>query len=209
MKKIPFLAIIIGLLIICLSISQYGCNGAGPELKNDSASSPKSLSHAELLARGKYLVSAAACNDCHSPKVFTPEGIPVADSTKLLSGHPASSPMNPIDKKALMPGYWILIGPDLTTFVGPWGISYSANLTPDSTTGLGAWTDDVFINAMRTGKHLGQPGGRPILPPMPWYYIANYSDEDLKAIFTYLQALPPVKNKVPAPVAPQDVVKMK
>ncbi|HTS45971.1 MAG TPA: hypothetical protein VMH01_16335 [Puia sp.] len=207
MKKTPLLAIIIALTIICFSIPQYGCNESS-QPKADSAVVSKTMSHAELLERGKYIVTAAACNDCHSPKIFTPQGIPVPDSTRLLSGHPASSPAMPIDKKALTPGYWVLVGPDLTSFFGPWGISYGANLTPDSTTGLGAWTEDVFIRTIRTGKHLGQEGGRAILPAMPWPSIAQYSDQDLKAIFTYLQALPPVKNKVPAPVYPADIAKM-
>jgi hypothetical protein len=209
MKKIPFLTMAIVALVTCFSISQYGCNQSSSEPKTDSTASPKSLSHAELLERGKYIVTTSACNDCHSPKIFTPQGMPMADSTRLLSGHPASSPAIPIDKKVLTPGYWALIGPDLTSFVGPWGISYSANLTPDTATGLGAWTEDVFIKTMRTGKHLGQEGGRPILPPMPWYYIAQCTDEDLRAIFIYLQSLPPVNNKVPAPVFPPDVAKMK
>jgi hypothetical protein len=55
---------------------------------------------------------------------------------------------------------------DLTAFVGPWGISYTANLTPDSATGIGAWSEAAFINTIRSGKHLGN--GRDILPPMPW-----------------------------------------
>ena len=62
---------------------------------------------------------------------------------------------------------------------------------------------------MRTGKHLGQEGGRPILPPMPWQGIAQYTNEDLKSIFAYLHSLPPINNKVPAPLSPADVAKMK
>jgi len=178
------------------------------EAKTDSAAVPKQMLQAEMISRGKYLVNGASCNDCHSPKVMTAMG-PVPDSTKLLSGHPGLQPLLPIDKKVLQPGNWYLIGPDLTMFVGPWGISYAANLTPDSATGLGAWTDDIFIKTLRTGKHLGQDGGRQILPPMPWNYVAQFTDEDLKSIFAYLKALPPISNKVPAPVSPPDVAKMK
>lgn len=93
--------------------------------------------------------------------------------------------------------------------VGPWGISYSANLTPDTVTGLGAWNQDVFIKTLRTGRHLGQDGGRAILPPMPWEEFSQLTDDDLKSIFTYLQSLPAISNKVPAPVSPPDVAKMK
>jgi hypothetical protein len=53
---------------------------------------------------------------------------------------------------------------------------------------------------MRTGRHLGV--GRPILPPMPYFVIANAKDEDIRSIFAYLRSLPPVTNKVPQPVEP-------
>jgi hypothetical protein len=100
------------------------------------------------------------------------------------------------------------MAPDITAFVGPWGISYTANLTSDSATGIGAWPEQSFINAIRTGKHLGNPNDRDILPPMPWNIIREMTDDDLKAVYAYLQSLPPINNKVPAPVAPPDVAKM-
>jgi hypothetical protein len=208
MRRLSVVSTAFVLLLITLSVFQFGCNQSAPVTTADTASAPKTLSHADLVARGKYIVTTAACSDCHSPKVFTPMG-PVPDSSKSLSGHPAGSPNLPIDKKVLTPGGWLLIGPDLTMFVGPFGASYAANLTPDTATGLGAWTEEVFVKTMRTGKHLGQDGGRPILPPMPWPSIAQYTDEDLKAIFTYLQSLPPISNKVPAPLTPPDIAKMK
>ena len=178
-----------------------------PTITTDSTAK-KEMSHGDMVARGKYLVTVAGCNDCHSPKIMTAQG-PVPDTTKLLSGHPANSPLPSMYKNALKPGDWILLGPDLTSAVGPWGISFTANLTPDTATGLGAWTDDVFIKTLRTGKHLGQSGGRDILPPMPWPDFAAATDEDLKAIFAYLKALPAISNKVPAPVPPTEVAKMK
>ncbi|HLK28562.1 MAG TPA: c-type cytochrome [Puia sp.] len=195
------------LLISCTVLLQVGCNNQ-PPAQQPAEPAKKELSQAELIERGKYLVTMVGCNDCHSPKVMTAEG-PVPDTTKLLSGHPAQMPMPPIDKNSLKPGSWILFGPDLTSAVGPWGISFSANLTPDTATGIGAWTEEVFVKTIRTGKHLGQEGGRPILPPMPWQDFGKATDDDLKAIFTYLKALPPIVNKVPAPVAPPDVAKMK
>ena len=153
-------------------------------------------------SRGQYLVTIAGCNDCHSPKVMSAKG-PVFDSTKLLSGHPANSTLPPIVKSD-----WIQMAPDITAFVGPWGISYAANLTSDSATGIGAWPEQSFINALRTGKHLGNATDRDILPPMPWPIIGLMTDEDLKAVYAYLQSLPPINNKVPQPVAPPDVAKM-
>jgi mono/diheme cytochrome c family protein len=168
---------------------------------------PKQMTKEQMVARGKYLVTIASCNDCHSPKVFTAMG-PIVDTTKLLSGHPANSPLPPIDTNALHPGYWYTGGPDLTSWVGPWGISYTANITADSSTGIGAWSEDVFIASLRTGKHLGLSGGRDILPPMPWNFIGQMTDEDLKSVFAYLHSIPAISNQVPPPVAPPDVKAM-
>ncbi len=161
--------------------------------------SSKKMSKDELVAKGKYLVNLGGCNDCHSPKVMTQMG-PVPDTTRLLSGHPENEPSGDIDMQLVAPGKWFLAGQDLTEWVGPWGVSFSANITPDSTTGIGAWTFENFVNTMRNGKHLGT--GRDILPPMPWQAFGQLSDEDLRAIFTYLQSLPPISNRVPNPIPP-------
>jgi hypothetical protein len=165
------------------------------------------MNHDQMVQHGKYMVTVMSCNDCHSPKVFTADG-PVADTTRLLSGSPSTVPLPKIDTNSLHPGYWYTGSPDLTAWVGPWGISFAANLTPDSTTGIGAWSEETFINTLRSGKHLGLKDGRQILPPMPWNFIAVATDDDLKAIFAYLKSLPPIHNQVHAPIAPPDVRKM-
>jgi hypothetical protein len=181
------------------------CNNSGDTSQAVVASATKTLSQDELIKRGEYVVMTGACNDCHSPKVMTPQG-PIPDSTKLLSGHPAHEPIPALGANAGKPTNWIYMSQDATAFVGPWGISYAANLTPDSATGTGAWSESQFINTLRNGKHLGN--GRPILPPMPWPDFGKKTDEDLKAIFAFLKTLPAVSNKVPAPVAPPDLMKM-
>jgi cytochrome c553 len=81
-------------------------------------------------------------------------------------------------------------------------VSFTANLTPDPDNGLGKWTEDMFVQTMRTGRHEGK--GRPILPPMPYQMIAALGDDDIKALFAYLQSLPPSKNKVPQPIDPAE-----
>ena len=81
---------------------------------------------------------------------------------------------------------------------GPWGISYTANLTPDKETGLGTWTAQQFLDTIRNGRVQGH--GRQLLPPMPWPMYRNMTDSDLRAIFAYLQTIPAVKNKVPDPI---------
>jgi hypothetical protein len=93
-------------------------------------------------------------------------------------------------------GPWLWAGAATNTAcAGPWGISYAANLTPDRNTGLGIWTEEMFVKALRTGRHMGV--SREILPPMPWPAFRNATDEDLKAIYAYLGSLTPVLNHVP------------
>ena len=152
------------------------------------------------LERGSYLVSTMGCHDCHTPWKTGPRG-PEPDMTRALTGHPQDVVMPP--PPALPVGAWTWIGAATNTaFAGPWGVSFTANLTPDKDTGLGAWTEDMFIATIRTGRHQGK--GRPVLPPMPVQVYANLTDEDLKAVFAYLQSLAPVRNRVPAPIDPPE-----
>jgi mono/diheme cytochrome c family protein len=165
-----------------------------------SASSKTGAADTELVKRGAYLVTLGGCNDCHTPKVMTAMG-PMPDSTRLLSGHQAATKVAPIPAGVIsMDGWVALTNADLTAWAGPWGVSFAINLTPDNITGTGAWTEDSFIKAMRTGKHLGM--GRAILPPMPWFNLAQATDADLKAIFAYLKAIKPIENAVPQPIPP-------
>ena len=155
----------------------------------------------DITERGKYIVSTSGCHDCHSPKVFV-AGLPMPDTTVLLSGYPAAMKLPQIPKGIVSPDKWgALATNDFTGWYGAWGVSYAANLTPDSATGIGSWTEDGFMWGMRSGKHLGV--GRDILPPMPWPNLAAMTDDDLKAVFAYLKSLKPIVNKVPAPIPPQ------
>jgi len=82
----------------------------------------------------------------------------------------------------------MIVSPSGTAFAGPWGVTFGRNLTPDPTTGIGGWNEEAFIYQLREGT---------LKPPMPNLVYGNLSDEDLKAIFAYLQSVPPVKNLVP------------
>jgi hypothetical protein len=117
------------------------------------------------LERGTYLMEAvAACGNCHTP--ITPQGQPV--DGQELAGRLVE------DNKFFT--------------------AYAGNLTPDTETGIGGWTDEQIITAIREGK---RPDGTIIGPPMPIGLYRGISDSDAKAMVAYLRALPPVRNEVP------------
>jgi len=154
-------------------------------------------------AWGEHLVIIAGCHDCHTPKKMTSHG-PVLDSTMWLAGHPANMPRIDVDRKE-MEEKGLFVSMDLTEWVGPWGVSFTANLTPDPT-GTGNWSEEQFMYAIREGKSKGIQGARTLLPPMPWEMIRQMTDDELKAIFAYLKTIKPINNLVPAPVPPTSVV---
>jgi hypothetical protein len=165
---------------------------AGCSDKLFSASAASGPDGSARVERGRYMVSVMGCNDCHTPLKMGPKG-PEPDMDRFLTGHPEQiGPMPP----ATPQGPWAWSGaPTNTAFSGPWGVSYAFNLTPDRNTGLGIWTEEMFVKAIRTGKHMGT--SRDILPPMPWPAFRNATDEDLKSIYAFLRSLKPVVNHVP------------
>lgn len=115
------------------------------------------------VVRGRYLVTIMSCNDCHTPGTLY--GAP--DTTRRLSGS------------------------DLG-WAGPWGVVHARNLTPDST-GIGSWSTEQIVTALRTGN---TPSGAQLAPIMPWMNYSSILDEDdAMAIAAYLKSLPPVKHK--------------
>jgi cytochrome c2 len=149
--------------------------------------------------RGAYIVRSFGCHDCHTPWKMGPAG-PGPDMTRALSGHPADMVMPPPPR---LEGAWNWAGAATNTaFAGPWGVSFAANLTPDPDTGLGRWNEDIFLATFRTARHEGK--GRKLLPPMPVQWIGLMDEDDLRSVFAYLQSLPPVRNRVPAPIDPPE-----
>ena len=185
--------IVISVMVLFFQIS---CSGEGGS---------KPLTKAEKIDRGKYLVEFGGCNDCHTPKVYTEMG-PVPDTTRLLSGHPEGEILPAGDVSMTAPGKWVMTEKNFSAWVGPWGISYAANLTPDNATGIGALSEEMFIKTLREGKWMGV--GRPLMPPMPWQGIGSINDEDLGCIYAYLMSIKPIKNKVPDPVPPDQAGKL-
>jgi mono/diheme cytochrome c family protein len=141
--------------------------------------------------RGRYMVTIGGCNDCHTPLKMGASG-PEPDMSRMLSGHPENFAV-PTNAKA---AEWVgmTAAATGTAFAGPWGISYAMNLTPDSLTGIGTWTEEMFIKTIRSGRHWGT--SRPIMPPMPWFNYAKFTDEDIKSVYAYLRTIPPVHNTI-------------
>jgi mono/diheme cytochrome c family protein len=167
----------------------------GLKAGGQGGAAPAQMSKAEMVKRGEYLVSAMGCQDCHTPQKMGPDGLE-PDMSRAFSGHQAGQqvPAPPAAK-----GPWVIsIANTFTAWAGPWGISYTQNITPDPETGIGNYTEEQFVMTIREGKKQGR--GRALLPPMPWPAIRNFSDEDLKSIYAYLRTVKPIKNKVPDPV---------
>ncbi len=119
----------------------------------------------ELLARGDYLVnSIVACGNCHTPR---------GDDFK------------PIAEMHLAGAFQV----ERAEFT-----AYSPNITPDHETGIGSWSDDEIIRAIREGV---RPDGTVIGPPMPIRVYREMSDTDVRAIVAYLRSIAPVRNSVP------------
>lgn len=123
--------------------------------------------------RGAYLAAIMDCNGCHTPGTLA--GKP--DATRPLAGSEV--------------GFQL---PGLGTF-------YPPNLTPDRETGLGNWSIDEIVAAVRTGV---RPDGRILAPIMPYHSYAALTDDDARELATHLKTLQPVRNKVPAPVGPSE-----
>lgn len=197
MKKFNFLFVLTSIYLI-LFISS--CSQSRQQESN--AESGVALSGDELIKRGEYLVTTMGCNDCHSPKQMGPNG-PEIIPELLLSGYPAERPVMKFDTTWTNKGFAIFY-PDLTASAGPWGASFAGNLTPD-VTGIGTWTEEQFKKAITEGKFKGLDGSRTLLPPMPWANLTVLTEVDIKAIFSYLKSIPPVRNVVPAPIPPNEM----
>jgi hypothetical protein len=151
-------------------------------------------------AWGSHIVTIALCDDCHTPKVATDNGLEL-DHKLRLSGHPAGLSQLEIDRAGLEKNGNVATNMHLTAWAGAWGMSFAANLTPHET-GIGNWSLEQFTRVLREGKFKGMPEGRDILPPMPWTNLANMTDDEIDAVFAFLKSLPPVDNLVPAPLPP-------
>jgi mono/diheme cytochrome c family protein len=123
----------------------------------------------DVLAYGKYMTTFASCGDCHTKK----------------------------DKGAPLPGMEFAGGME---FQFPNGMLRSANITPDPETGIGTWTEETFVKRFKmyadSAYHNPSVAKEDFNTIMPWTMYAGMEESDLKAIYTYLKTLKPVKHKV-------------
>lgn len=195
MRSTVLFAATLSTYVALLGVKAYS---VAPEAQDAPAVKPPA--NDARVERGAHLVRTMGCNDCHTPWKLGPRG-PEPDMSRALTGHPEDLIMPAAP--ALPPGPWAWTAAATNTaFAGPWGVSFTANLTPDPETGLGKWTESMFIQTMKTGRHEGK--GRKLLPPMPFPIVAALSDEDIRSLFAYLQSLPPVRNRVPQPIDPPE-----
>jgi mono/diheme cytochrome c family protein len=185
-------------MFVPVAVALAGCSQPASTPATDAPAAPAAPAISPV-EKGRLLVAGGGCHDCHTPKKIGPNG-PEADLDRSLSGHPEK--VGPVAKFVDAKGspYSTHTTDDLTAWSGAWGVSYAANLTPDETTGIGLWSEDAFVKAIKSGKHMG--AGRPILPPMPWFWYNQLPDDDLKAIYAYLKSIPAIQNKVPGPTDP-------
>ncbi len=205
MKKFSMIALIILMSFIFIFSRCKQGEASTPELAIDSTQTQAMLpaygGFENQVEWGKHIVTIGGCNDCHTPKKMGPNG-PEDNLDLALSGHPSQMPDISINRKEIESKGLMVAGGSFTSFVGPWGVSYAANLTSDSTAGIGNWTEDQFILAVRKGKYGGVSGGRNILPPMPWPNVGQMTDDELKAVYAYLESTKPIHNIVPQPQPP-------
>jgi mono/diheme cytochrome c family protein len=191
--------------MICLCLfSAVGCMIACNQPASDSSTSTTSSDSTNAGGQyggfdsqvkwGEHLVAITGCNDCHTPKKMGPHG-PENDMSLMLSGHPAQQPAAAFDvNDAAKRG--LIVTQTFTAWTGPWGITYAANLTSDST-GIGMWKEAQFLKCLKEKKWMGLDDTRPLMPPMSEMPVNMMTDDELKAIFAYLKSTPPVHNIQP------------
>jgi len=198
MKRLPFICLTVFILFLITR-----CNNSNKETAEATPASSGSASAGNggfesQVKWGEHLVKVGGCNDCHTPKKMGANG-PENDVSLMLSGHPAQMPPADFDaKEAAKKG--LIVTQTFTSWTGPWGTTYAANLTSD-TTGIGGWKEEQFMKCLHEKKWMGLDNTRPLMPPMSMMPATEMSDDELKAIFAYLKTTPAIKN-----VAPQAVL---
>ena len=163
MKKFFVLA---AMCIALITTSYFSaCNNSSEPKANSITDSFK-----KVLEKGEYLANyVALCMHCHSQPDDTKYSGPVIPGTEGGGGY------------AFTPGH------------GVPGTVYGCNITPDTETGIGSWTDDEILKAMTQGI---SKNGDTLFPLMPYATYNHMAKEDLLSILAYIRTLKPIRNKV-------------
>lgn len=169
-KSIALSAIIMALAAVLFN----ACNSTTNTTESTAVSAVNEDSVQQVVARGEYLaLHVAACIHCHSKRDFTKFSGPVIPGTEGGGGQKF----------------------DNTEFDAIPGVIYSRNITPDSATGIGSWTDAEIIRAITQGI---SKNGDTLFPLMPYASFNHMAKSDLLSIVAYLHTLKPIQNQVPA-----------
>jgi len=161
-------------VLIVLAVVLAGAGVTYLYVRKPAQTSPSAIKVSmtpERIARGAYIfTSVADCDGCHSQRDFTLVGGPV-----VASGRGRGNVLS--DLMSGLPG--VVVAP---------------NVTPDTETGIGSWTDGEKIRAIRDGV---DRDGNALFPMMPYAGFLNMSDDDVQSLVAFLDSLPPVRNPLP------------
>jgi mono/diheme cytochrome c family protein len=157
-------------VILLLTISAVYFSSCNNESTTGPVNNEDSLK--KVIERGEYLANhVALCMDCHSKRDFTKYAGPVIPGSEGGGGEL-------FDPKIGLPG-----------------MIYGKNITPDSATGIGTWTDAEILRAMTQGI---SKNGDTLFPIMPYPTLNRMAKDDLLSIIAYIRTLKPIKNAIPA-----------
>lgn len=181
------------LYIAVLIITAGFLGGCSKDTPAPTAQPEVEMSQVEV---GMKIAKEWRCSYCHTPEIAK-DGVLMPDPERLYMGHPANEMIPEIpDMIMTSPEYMeFLDNLDTTVWATDDRIVFTANLTPDKETGIGSWTQEEFLATIRSGRHQGV--GKRLKYPMPWQELAALNDEELAALFAYLQTVKPINNKVP------------
>lgn len=139
----------------------------------------------DLIARGQYIATIAGCTSCHTPlkpEYGNPQSLTIEQIQTI-----AFNEREAHDTEKLLAG-------GRAFDLGPAGLVFTRNITPDEATGVGAWSDDQLKVAIKTGI---DNKGKLLFPVMPYHVYNGMADEDLDAVIAYLRSVKAVSNSVP------------
>ncbi len=161
------------ILFMALTVVFFNACNSTDTSKSQVADNTNEDSLQQVLDRGEYLaLHVAACIHCHSMRDFTKYSGPVIPGTEGGGGQKFDH-----SELDVIPG-----------------TIYSKNITPDSATGIGTWTDAEIIRAITQGI---RKNGDTLFPLMPYANFNRMAKSDLLSIVAYLRTLKPINNKVP------------